>query len=342
MTVTALDALSNNVTVVGSPVSLSGLATAAEGTVTGGPLSFGGVYAGTTSAPRTLTINSTGTNTLTISTLTISANFSRPAGAAGGTCGATTPFNVLAGNNCTINIVFQPTSGGNTAYNGSVTITGNAIVSGSPVGLSGTGLTPPAKPALTVLDNFNRANANTLGASWTQATAGGSAAIRIVDVTPGDTTTGVANANSAGNATWNTAYGTATGRAAAAFTISNATLSGDALILDGTGGFLFGAQASYIRVRYTSGTGVTVAACTFFGFSCPTAATFPASFANGDTITAMVDVTGTVYVWKTSGGTDTFLGLIQLPSGPWTTGGRIGILLPSTARIDNFAGGTVP
>ena len=39
-------------------------------------------------------------------------------------------------------------------------------------------------PAIAVLDNFNRANANTLGANWSQVTLGGQAAIRTSQ--PGD------------------------------------------------------------------------------------------------------------------------------------------------------------
>ena len=69
------------------------------------------------------------------------------------------------------------------------------------------------------------------------------------------------------------------------------------------------------------------------------------NLASGDTLTAMVDQTGLVSIWKTSGGSSTLLGTRQLPNvAAWTTGGgRIGVQMPGLgARIDNFAGGNVP
>ena len=67
--------------------------------------------------------------------------------------------------------------------------------------------------------------------------------------------------------------------------------------------------------------------------------TLAGSFANGDTLTALVDATGAVFVWKTTGATVTYLGTATTT---FTGAGRIGIQLPAGARIDNFAGGTVP
>ena len=63
------------------------------------------------------------------------------------------------------------------------------------------------------------------------------------------------------------------------------------------------------------------------------------SFAVGNVMRAMVDATGTVYVWKNN----TFVGSVALPSvAQWTTGtGRVGMQLPAGARVDNFLGGTV-
>ncbi len=55
---------------------------------------------------------------------------------AGGTCGAT----LAAGANCTITVTFSPTTTG--ARTGTVTITANVPVTGSPVGLTGTGVAP--------------------------------------------------------------------------------------------------------------------------------------------------------------------------------------------------------
>ena len=105
--------------------------------VTGGPLNFGKVFTGTTSAAQTLTLNNTGGLSATGITLTFSSPFfSRPAGAAGGTCGAT----LGNGTTCTINVVFAPTAIG--AVSGTLTIGTNVAVTGSPVILSGTGANP--------------------------------------------------------------------------------------------------------------------------------------------------------------------------------------------------------
>ncbi len=115
--------------------------------VTGGPVAFGNVVTGTTSAATILTLHNTGTAqgtgiavaVATTSTPTTPNQFAR----AGGTCGAT----LNAGATCTITITFSPTATG--AKTGSVTITANVAVSGSPVGLTGTGVAPVVAASLT-------------------------------------------------------------------------------------------------------------------------------------------------------------------------------------------------
>jgi hypothetical protein len=119
-------------TVTGTPVVLTG--TAANMLVTPGSLAFGTVTANTTSAAQTLSVrNSTGgARALTVA---VTAPFARPAGAAGGTCGAS----LNTGATCTINVVYSPTTA--VASSGTVTITTNGgfTVANSPVALSGTG-----------------------------------------------------------------------------------------------------------------------------------------------------------------------------------------------------------
>jgi uncharacterized repeat protein (TIGR01451 family) len=193
-------------------------------------------------------------------------------------------------------------------------------------------------PALAVLDNFNRANANTLGASWSQVTLFGQAAIRV-------------NANQAfdnglpGWAMWNGA-GTPFGiRQGAAFTFANApvTSSGtpSSLLLKASGGSA-NTPASYIRVSYSGGT-VEVATTTNSGGSFTSRGTFAATFASGDTLSAVALDTGTVNVYKTSAATTSVVGAVTIPgAGFWTGTGRIGLLLPANARIDNFSGATLP
>jgi hypothetical protein len=134
-----------SVAVTGSPVTLTGtgIAATAVASVTGGPLAFGNVPTGTTSASQTLTLHNTGNANLTGITVVVTAPFSRPAGAAGGTCGAT----LAAAATCTINVAFSPTAVG--AATGTATITGNVTVTGSPVSLSGTGIARVVAATLT-------------------------------------------------------------------------------------------------------------------------------------------------------------------------------------------------
>jgi len=107
----------------------------AVGSVTGGPLAFGNVALFSTAAAQTLTLHSTGTASVTGITLAFSSpRYFRPTGAAGGTCGGT----LVAGATCTINVRFRPTALG--LVNGTLTITSNVAITGSPVSLSGTGV----------------------------------------------------------------------------------------------------------------------------------------------------------------------------------------------------------
>ncbi len=195
----------------------------------------------------------------------------------------------------------------------------------------------PTLPALSVLDNFNRANANTLGGNWSQVVLLGLASIRT-------------NANQAfaallGQALWNGPGSTFGARQAAAFTFAAApggsAANPNALILKASGGSAAAPQ-NFIRVGFASGQ-VVVATTTNFGVSYTTRGTFAATFANGDTLSAVALDTGVVNVFKTTGVTTTLVGTATIPgAGFWTGSGRIGIQLPTNARIDNFAGGTLP
>jgi hypothetical protein len=113
--------------------------------VTGGPLNFGNVVVTLTSAAQTLTLHNTGGAAGTGIALTFSSPtvFLRPAGTAGGSCGAT----LAAGATCTINVVFKPAAVGEAT--GTLTITANAGVSGSPVTLSGNGTAATISATLT-------------------------------------------------------------------------------------------------------------------------------------------------------------------------------------------------
>jgi hypothetical protein len=116
------------------------------GVVSPSLLSFGNVAVNFPSASQTLTISNTGTNgALSTINFSISANFSRPAGAAGGSCAAS-GFSLPQGSSCTINVVFTPPAV--QSYVGSVTFTAaNGAVTGSPVTLTGTGVAASVTPA---------------------------------------------------------------------------------------------------------------------------------------------------------------------------------------------------
>ena len=202
----------------------------------------------------------------------------------------------------------------------------------------------PALPALAITDNFNRGNANSLGASWSQLSLPiVGAAIRVN--TEQASTTAVAG----GNAIWN-GTGTPFGaKQAAAFTFAAAPVDNTGLILKASGG-TNAAPANFIRVLYT-GTAVTVATTNNGNALSPTftqRGTFAASFALNDKLTAQADATGVVSIWKTSGASTTFIGNVTIATsgaGAWTQGtgiGRIGITMPTSARIDDFAAATLP
>ncbi len=116
-------------------------ATAPIPSVSGGPLAFGSVTNGTTSAAKTLTLTNAGSGNLTGIALAFSSPlYSR----SGGTCGAT-----LAPGSCTISVVFSPTATGPVPATLTITDTNGIAVGGSPVALTGTGSAPVISAGLT-------------------------------------------------------------------------------------------------------------------------------------------------------------------------------------------------
>jgi uncharacterized repeat protein (TIGR01451 family) len=257
----------------------------------------------------------------------------------------------------------------NVANGGNVTFTASAAAA------------PATKmlPLLTTLDTFNRANATTLGGTWTQPVALGSAAIRA--------NTNQALCSSAlacplGPAYWTTAF---LAKQGAAYTFvatagsPAAPLTGSNLLMAATGPASGGIYPSDVRVLYTTGSATiantaSVAApagtldpslvnnsktdtLTLSGNSVVVSTTTngggawtdlgsvgipTGAFATGNTLSAVINsATGSVDIWKTNGGT-TYLGSVAGLGATFTAGGRIGMLLPNTARVDDFKGGTVP
>lgn len=196
---------------------------------------------------------------------------------------------------------------------------------------------PAAAPQVALLDNFNRANANTLGASWNQAVLLGAAAIRV-------NSQQAASALLPGTAFWSAQFGA---NQAAALTLGAGTLNGVGLLLKASGNFVLGTYPSYVRVRYNAGS-VIVDTTTTGGLSFANTATLASgvTLAAGDTLLAQCTAAGVVNVWKVQAGVPTLLGSATLPTTGATAfvagAGRIGIAEPGNARIDDFAGGTVP
>jgi hypothetical protein len=139
------------VAVNGSPVSLIGNAVPATflASVSPSPLDFGIWATGTTSGAKTLTVTNTGNSALAGGTFTFGGAtpqvFSRPGGAAGGTCGAA----LAVGASCTINVVFAPTAATTGPVNRTLTVAyTNATVTPTPVNLTGTGVTTRASVSI--------------------------------------------------------------------------------------------------------------------------------------------------------------------------------------------------
>jgi len=138
-TPTALGATTQQISITddapGNPhfITVSGTGVSAATAVTVSPtsLTFGDQKVGTVSAAQTVTVSNTGTSTLDISSIAVSADFVET-----NTCGAT--LNILnVGQSCTVSISFQPTATG--ARAGALSITDNASGSPQGVALSGNG-----------------------------------------------------------------------------------------------------------------------------------------------------------------------------------------------------------
>ncbi|CAN5817624.1 hypothetical protein BH11PSE8_BH11PSE8_39850 [soil metagenome] len=262
---------------------------------------------------------------------------------AGSTCGAASGSGNIA---TTLNLL----NGGSATFTVSATVSATAsgsIVNTATVAVP-SGISDPnaannsatvtdtivlTRPTLAVLDNFNRGNANTLGANWSQVTLFGAAAITVNSNQASDPTL-------AGAAYWNAPAAGYGARQAAAVTIANTTVNGDALVLKASGGIAT-VPASFIRVRYTGAT-VVVETTTNSGLAYTNQGSLAATLVSGDTLTAMADANGVVSAWKTTAANvTTFLGSVT-PTGTWTGAGRLGVQLQPGARIDNFAGGAVP
>jgi hypothetical protein len=138
--------ITGSASVTNAPVALSGTSVAVVRSVSAGPnpLAFGSWASGKTSPAQTVTVLNTGNVAVTgLTYTTAGAGFSPASGAGpGGTCTAT----LNAGDSCTVNRVFGPTSAA--TYNGTLTVAGSLITS-QVVQLQGTGVAGVPSVSLT-------------------------------------------------------------------------------------------------------------------------------------------------------------------------------------------------
>jgi hypothetical protein len=183
-------AITGSVAVTGSPVTLTGNSVAAThtATVTPSSLAFGNWATGTTSNPLTLTVTNTGNSALAGGTFTFGGGtpqpYSRPTGAAGGTCTAA----LAVGASCTYTVRFAPTTVASFSRTLTVFYTG-ATVTGSPVALTGAGVAAKAtvsiapNPLTITLPSGTLSSTAVVTLTNTAAAGGSSVAVTAVNVT---------------------------------------------------------------------------------------------------------------------------------------------------------------
>ncbi|HXH48546.1 MAG TPA: alpha/beta fold hydrolase [Terriglobia bacterium] len=127
---TASLAITDNASTSPETVSLTGTGAGAVVTLSPLTLPFGDQIENTPSASKQVTLTNTGNASLTITGVTISANFSQT-----NNCGS----NLAANSGCTIDVTFTPTTTG--SLTGTLSVADNATDSPQTVSLTGTGIT---------------------------------------------------------------------------------------------------------------------------------------------------------------------------------------------------------
>jgi len=125
--------LTDNANPATQTVTLSGTGTAPAVSLSATSLTFSAQVVGASSSPQGITLSNTGSATLTISSISVSGDFSQT-----NTCGSS----LAAGAFCPISVTFKPTASG--LRTGTLTITDNASPNTQTASLSGTGAGPGA------------------------------------------------------------------------------------------------------------------------------------------------------------------------------------------------------
>jgi hypothetical protein len=124
--------IADNASPTTQTVSLTGTGTGPVVSLSPTSLTFPAQPVNSSSSAQSVTLSNTGNATLTITSITVSGNFSQT-----NTCGAS----VAAGASCTLSVTFKPTATG--TKTGAVTIADNASPATQTVSLTGTGVNAP-------------------------------------------------------------------------------------------------------------------------------------------------------------------------------------------------------
>jgi hypothetical protein len=179
----------NNAVDVGAVEFQASAGSGPSASVAGGPLNFGNWATGTTSNVLTLTVSNTGSVALAGGSVTFGGGtpqpFARPAGAAGGTCGA----GLAVGASCTIGVTFTP--GTASAFSRTLTVAYSTplgvTVTNSPVTLTGTGVAARGtvsispNPLTITLPSGTLTGSSTV--TLTNNTAAGGSSVAVTNVT---------------------------------------------------------------------------------------------------------------------------------------------------------------
>jgi beta-propeller repeat-containing protein/centrosomal CEP192-like protein len=231
-------------------------------------IAFGNEGTGVSTAAQSVTLTSVGSLPLSITGITVSANFTLVA--AGTTCSTST--SLAPGASCIINVAFSPTALG--ALTGSVTIADNAAGSPHHVALTGTGVKPA--PAVTLSTTSLTFGSQTVGTTSppqpVTLTNSGTATLTLTKFAiSGDFLVQGNNCGASQTTTTNLSPGAScvfqivfkpSGASSASRTgvlsfTDNATGSPQNVTLTGTGVAVFSLSATYTSSKITIGTATT-------------------------------------------------------------------------------------
>ncbi len=165
----------------GSPQTalLKGTGVASIVSLSPATITFSSQFAGTTSAPQTVTLVNSGSATLNITSIAVTANsgFGQT-----NNCGTS----VAAGASCTISVTFSPTSSGTAT--GTLTVADNATGSPQTATLTGTGVSPAASLSASTV-NFGAQAVGTLSTTPQKVvlTNTGNASLSVTAISIGGT-----------------------------------------------------------------------------------------------------------------------------------------------------------